>query len=303
MMSLLSPLIISGAPRSGTSLLYNLFDGHPEVNWLGDEGFLFEYLDDLGDNSELFLKAIPRDTENLIKGLRDKQVMPPLEEPYQQSVERGSVSEVTIHWSWDEAAYRSVLGADGPHDIPSLWRILASACVSGLGQVQRRFACMKSPDFGKSAVSALRWCPDARSVIIVRDPLYSLDSLKRSRELRGEKLLSWPLMALQVERFLRLHEIIRKSDKKRLCVVRYETLVNDPEGVMRGVASWIGIDYDDCLLQPSMHGQFWPGISSFAPTEGIGDAPQRRGLQALSISEQEFVRRALSDFRDDFNYA
>ena len=26
-----TPLIVSGAPRSGTSLLYNLFDGHPEV--------------------------------------------------------------------------------------------------------------------------------------------------------------------------------------------------------------------------------------------------------------------------------
>ena len=298
----LAPLVISGAPRSGTSLLYNLFDGHPEVSWLGDEGFLFEYIADLRDDAGILLEAIPADIEALVHGLRDKQVIPPLHRSYEQSVERGSVSEVVVSWEWDEGAFRKVLQGARPADIDALWRWLAEACVAGLGQQPRRFACMKSPDFGKSAQAALRWCADTKAVVIVRDPLYSLDSLKRSRELRGEKLLSWPLLALQVERFRQLHSVITDPDPDRLRVIRYETLVRAPEDTMRDLADWIGIEYRASLLEPTMHGQRWPGISSFAPTEGIQDAPQRRPIQALTEDEQGFIRTALSDLRAAFDY-
>ncbi len=298
----LAPLIISGAPRSGTSLLYNLFDGHPEVSWLGDEGFLFEYLSDLGDAAGLFVDALPEDEEALIAGIRDKQLMPPLDKPYLQSSERGSVSDVRIEWDWDEAAYRKALSGQRPDTAGKLWRWLATAYVAGLGQVPRKFGCMKSPDFGKSAEAALRWCPEARALIIIRDPMYSLDSLKRSRELRGEKLLTWPRLALWVRSFQELYQIIKSSDRSRLKVIRYETLVQDAERIMRDVASWTGFDFTEDLLNPTMHGQFWPGISSFEPTCGIQSTPTKRKIEALSDREQQFVQRALSDLRRGFDY-
>ncbi len=146
------PLIISGAPRSGTSLLYNLFDGHPEVNWLVDEGFLFEYLDDIGAGSvEVFLDAVPDDVDTLVDGLRDKQVIPPLHLPYLQSVKRGSVSEVAIDAPWDEDAFRAVLARPREPGVAGLWRWLVAACLAGMGESPKTFACMKSPDYGKSA--------------------------------------------------------------------------------------------------------------------------------------------------------
>ncbi|MGE4221360.1 MAG: sulfotransferase [Alphaproteobacteria bacterium] len=298
----LTPLIISGAPRSGTSLLYNLFDGHPEVSWLGDEGFLFEYVRDLGDGAELFLKALPEDVGALVDGLRDKQVMPPLDAPYVQSAERGSVSAVRIEWPWDESAFRRALSGPRPRTVDALWRWLAGACAAGLGQAPRRFGCMKSPDFGKSAEAMLRWCPQGRALIIVRDPLYSLDSLKRSRELRREKLLSWPLLALQVRRFQEMHHLIRTADPARLKVVRYETLVQDADRTMREIADWIGIGFDEALLRPTMHGQSWPGISSFKPTSGIQTTPVERPLAALSDAERHFAASALADLRHSFGY-
>lgn len=297
------PLVISGAPRSGTSLIYNLFDGHPAISWLADEGFFFEYLDDLGpDGAELMLGAIPADTASLLRGVRDKQVLPPLHEPYRQSPERGSMSKFEVAVPWDEAAFLAAL--DKPHQpsIGSLWSRLATAAITGLGKPVAKYACIKSPDFGKSAAAALRHVLDARAIIIVRDPLYSIDSLKRSRELRGEKLLTWPLLAQTVRQFQQLHERIKAAPAQRLRVVRYESLVADPSSVMRSLADWTGIEFLPSLLQPTMHGHSWPGISSFEPTEGVESAPSRRGIKALDRQEQAYLRQHLAALRNDFSY-
>jgi hypothetical protein len=145
-MDTLTPLIISGAPRSGTSLLYNLFDAHPEVSWLVDEGFLFEYLDDLGPaQAETFLAAVPDDIDALIDGIRDKQIMPPMHIAYRDNLETGTVNDVFVETPWDEARFRAALAEPRGPGIAGLWHYLAAACLKGEGAEIRRYACMKAP--------------------------------------------------------------------------------------------------------------------------------------------------------------
>ncbi|MEZ5670405.1 MAG: sulfotransferase [Alphaproteobacteria bacterium] len=298
-----SPLVITGAPRSGTSLIYNLFDGHPEVNWLVDEGFLFEYLDDMGPaGADLFLDAIPVDLNALVAGLRDKQVMPPVERPYRQSRDRGSVSDVEIQADWDEECFIASLAQPARGGVCGLWLRLAHAYLAGMRQDPRRYCCLKAPDYGKSAASALASIPDARAIVIVRDPISSLDSLKRSRELRGEKLLTWPLLAQNVRNFQRLLDRIDTADPDRTRVVRYESLVAEPEPTMRALADWLEIAFDPCLLQPTMRGQHWPGISSFKATDGIETSAARRPVLSLDEAEVDLVTRHLAGFRMRFGY-
>jgi hypothetical protein len=299
-----TPLIVSGAPRSGTSLLYNLFDQHPDVSWLVEEGFLFEYLHDLGrDGLAVWLDSMPSDPDALIAGLRDKQIIPPAHVTYIQSKERGSVSEVEIRAPWDEAMFRAAIAAPFARDIPGVWRHLVGALLAGLGQPARRYACLKSPDYAKSTSSALDLVPAARAVVIVRDPLFALDSLKRSREMRGAKLMTWPLLAQAVRSFQQMHARIEAADQRRFRAVRYETLIAQPDTVMRELAAWLDIPFSPTLLQPTMHGQRWPGISSFRKTEGIETAPSERGIQSLTAEEQSLIRRHLADLRLRFGYA
>jgi len=297
------PLIISGAPRSGTSLLYNLFDGHSQIAWLVDEGFLFEYLYDLGPKAQVFVDAMPADVERLVFGLRDRQVIPPLHEPYRQSKERGSVSEVEIAAEWDECAFRTALARPTTEGVAGLWRRLVMACLAGMGETPKAYACLKSPDYGKSATAATSLILEARGIIVVRDPLYAIDSLKRSRELRGEKLISWPQLALNVSAFQKLLEQIDAASPDRIAVVRYETLIVDPKKTMTGLAEWLGIPFESCLLKPTMRGRHWPGISSFKATDGIETSPAERGVQALTADEQSFIRKHLGEFRRRFAYA
>lgn len=322
----LTPLIISGAPRSGTSLIYNLFDGHPEISWLLNEGYLFEYLYDLGvDGTRLFLDAMPSDIDALIEGLRDKQIMPPLHEPYRQMMpgHQGVEStgtdgaspefipeftpEFTLESRWSEDAFRDALADARGGTIAELWRWLVNAYLAGMGGEARRYACLKSPDYGKSASAAIELIPEAKALIIVRDPLYALDSLKRSREMRGDKLLTWPILAMCIRSFQRMHEIITNTNTNtntdRFTYVLYESLLKEPKNIMRKLSNWLNVDFDDCLLTPTMCGRSWPGISSFQPTDGIEDTPMTRSIQALTAAEQDFILSRLEDFRADFGYA
>lgn len=296
------PLIISGAPRSGTSLLYNLFDGHSEVTWLLNEGFLFEYLYELGDaGAEIFLAAARLPTDEFINGLRDKDVMPPLHEPYEQSENRGSVSQVTVTNPWSEAAFRRALSELEFGDVAGLWNHLAAAYSVALGEPLKRMVCLKAPDYGKSVHAALRWMPETRGVVIVRDPVRALDSLKRSRELRGQRLLTWPALAQAIADMQSMHRrVVALGDK--IYWLRYEDLVAGVESTMRDLAGWIGIRFEPTLLEPTMAGQFWPGISSFEPTKGIEDFSNKRPIRALSAAEVRLANHYLADFKDYFGY-
>jgi hypothetical protein len=42
--TLILPLIPGGPPHSGTTLFSTLLEGHSDINWFIDEGFLFEHV-------------------------------------------------------------------------------------------------------------------------------------------------------------------------------------------------------------------------------------------------------------------
>ena len=300
---MLTPLVISGAPRSGTSLVYNLFDGHSRISWLLNEGFFFENLQAYGTDPAIFVASALRDVDSFVAGLRDKQLVPPLDQPYVQSEQLGSVSEFRLEWAWDEAAFRAAIaqGLAAVGDVAGLWALLARACVAGMGQPARDWSCIKAPDYGKSAEAALATVPQARALVVLRDPLYALDSLKRSRDMRGAKQLTWPVFAACVFEMRAMLRRIKDCRSPRLMWLRYEDLVAEPRPVMERVAQWLGIPFEPCLLEPTMLGRQWPGISSFKATRGIETAPAARRVMALDAQEQATARRCLGEY-EEFGY-
>ncbi len=294
-----TPLIISGAPRSGTSLLYNLFDGHSDVSFLLIEGYLFEKIFDIGvDNTDMFVAAARRSVSKFIAGVRDHHLMPPLEQPYVQSLNLGSVSNHHLEIAWNEDRFRESIAARLPEleSVVDLWRLLVDAYMAGIDAPVCRYACLKSPDYGKSTVAAVRTIPAARGIIILRDPLLALDSLKRSRELRGEKKMTWPEFARCVAEMKAMLRRLENAPGEAVRWVRYERLVEDPDCVMRELAAWLDIDFGPCLLEPTMLSQTWPGISSFAATSGVDSGPARRATQALDEDEISLARGAFEAF-------
>lgn len=294
------PIVISGPPRSGTTLLYNLFDGHPDVVWLFREGYFFEHVCDLGDQAEAAFAALEDlSIDDIVAGLWDRQLLPP---PASPSTRDGSRRDITtLRLTWDDSAFRAQLAAERPRDPATAWAWLLRAELAGLGWQPKPFVCLKAADYGKSCEGALRTLPHARAVAIVRDPYRALDSLKGSREQRGVKRLTWPTLAHCVAEMNRLVDRVGDLPAERLRCLRYEALIGDRETVMRDLAAWLGLDYCDSMLRPTNAGAAWAPNSTFADG-GRDEAESAAPLRTLNQAEIAFIRRTAGPFAAHFGY-
>ena len=96
---------------------------------------------------------------------------------------------------------------------------------------------------------------------LVRDPRAILASQARR----------WSRHSLpQVRQFVRrwnvadtLMRSFAADDPGGFRLVGYERLVDEPREVMEEVADFLGIGWDECLVQPTKGSRFWAGNSSY----------------------------------------
>jgi hypothetical protein len=68
----------------------------------------------------------------------------------------------------------------------------------------------------------------------------------------------------------------------RIRIVRYEDATDNPEEVVRDLSVWLGVDFDESLLNVPLHNS---STIKFAAGAGISKAPQNRWRQVLSEKE------------------
>ena len=300
------PLLISGPPRSGTTLVYSLFDGHPDIFSLVTEGYLFEYLHDLPDSGvAAFIDAGRLPAAEFVAGLRAKDVMPPLHRPVRLGTTNPAIAKETATLDWSEDRFLAALDVGRAASVGELWYGLARAYAAALGRPPARYCSMKAPDYGKSAMAATSHIAEAKAIVVVREPIRALDSLKRVREMRGlrEKLLTWPVLAQCVAEMNALAERLHRADPDRVTWLRFEDLTARPEATMRRIAAWCGLDFQPSLTRPSVLGRDIPSNSSFEAVLDIQDSVATRGVRRLSAGEIDFACRNLGRFLNFFGYA
>ncbi len=110
-----------------------------------------------------------------------------------------------------------------------------------------------------------RWFPEARFIHLVRDPRDNYASLKSGWEVkyreRGGELGF--LLESMIERGRFGMELATINQARygadRYLVLRFEDVVTDPTRWMRTIAEFLGIDFDDVLLRPTVCGRPWSG--------------------------------------------
>jgi hypothetical protein len=291
--TMMVPLILGGPPRSGTTLFSALLEGHPDINWFIDEGFLFEHVHDRTPAQiESFVHAASLSTESLIDGLRDRSIMPPTHQ---------TTDFPALKIQWSEERFRAALSERKPASVRELWELLRDAYMAGFGYSPRRYVSMKAADYGRSVFGALDHIPEARGVLIVRDPIASINSLKAYRCKSNRRLLTWPTLAEAVAAMNAMAKYADRYDQSRLIIVRYEDFADDPEPSMRALCDWLGLKFEPVLTQPTMMGVAWTNNSSFTDSpSGVDALPGRRSV--LSDEEHAYVKRALKPFQQRFGY-
>jgi hypothetical protein len=227
------PVFVLGYYRSGTSLLLNLLDGHPELIAVPGE-------------SRHFTSGAPRDLQTLHANWIRNTITPYGIPPHWLLGRPGEGHDPYDHFGRCLVAYARA--RDG--------RDLLAAVAQALAVTTHSVARMwveKTPTNEFHIDAILTTYPDARFVHIVRDPGSTIGSI---RDYDTETPIVDPLTgAAELGRLFRVALAQQRRLGDRYTVIRYEDLVADTAATMRGVASGLGIAYDDTLVTPTTLGR------------------------------------------------
>jgi hypothetical protein len=248
-------ILITGAPRSGGSLLCSLLDGHPEVKTFPFKARFakrFDYPISVADETrtlrdhlvavgrhDLFLRALLGKKRSQVYGDKHKFAAS-LE---QHCPESGFAAVESISNAFFEAIGKCNHAAGG-----MAWH----ATNMQLGNLE----------------SALGVFPRLRVVGVVRHPLDTLLSHKHYKK-------NWRL-ELHSELFINVYSILRLARlgfrfPAQVSLVRYEELLTRPRETMQGLAKRFAIENDPSLLKPTLLGNPWTANSSYRSNRVEGE--------------------------------
>lgn len=209
-----SPIFVVGAQRSGTTLLRNLLDRHPQIAMWGVESDFFRRVYDrratFGDPAEI------RNRERIVKAYLAI-------EPMRRT-------------GLDLAALGKVMLEEG-----GTWPALfASAMRFNAGVQSKPYWGEKTPANIFHVDKLRAWFPDCAILHIVRDPRDMVSSLVR---------MSWSNRSVlfAARTWKRFNAAGMGRD---LYLVKYEELVSDPATALDKICRHIGVAYDPLMLQP-----------------------------------------------------
>jgi hypothetical protein len=278
--------LISQIQRSGGSLLSQLFDGHPEIHAHPHKlmmGYKKKYVwprIDLNDRPErwfgiLFEKMIiEHTTKGYKKGRRDQETFPFILVPSLQKElflkYLDSIQSITLRDVFD-AYMTSYFGA---------W--INNQNANG----RKKFVTVFTPRLSTLKANMeffFEIYPDGRLISLVRDPKNWFPSaLRHGPDKYGD--LEGALSQWNESARAQLGNKERYGDRVR--IIKFEDLVSKTEAVMRYLAEFLGIEFDEILLVPTFNKSPIKAHTRFrVENNGIVDSPLTR---YKTLSEQEF---------------
>ena len=217
------PLFIVGCSRSGTKLLRNLLDNHPQVGILGAEtNFIPLFVDRFGKTPDFSDEATLKEVHDALTRLA-----------FYQS--RQAVDGAAMSYEQLKAQLEGVETIAWRHVIKAVFKFysnMPSASIWG----------DKSPDYTTHIPLLKELFPQARFIHIIRDPR---DRSLSTRKTWGKSVLrsahGWYQVMNRIERANVRHD-------RSYLEVFYEQLIGEPEKVMRGVCVFLGVSFHEGLL-------------------------------------------------------
>ncbi len=247
----LEPLFLCGHYKSGTTLVRDLLDGHPSLSVLpGDAKLLLlaqrtiAWAPDArsGELSDHWIGRLINPT-----GLPPFTLFGQHEQAYAEFV-----------------AYLEYFLRNGLRSEADLMSAIARAyyCANPSRSPTARYWVDKTPIQELQLDQLLLLFPDARFVHVVRDPLATLAAMKTSRRERGVRFF----LINQLPTFLRsLQQALDTSThlgEHRYLLIRYEDVIDNVGATMRRLAEYLGLEFSEQLLTPTLNGQ--PSTSNSA---------------------------------------
>jgi hypothetical protein len=262
------PLFVCGAARSGTTLLRDLLDGHPALAVLPWEGKFF------GAWEASLLREPDRAVDRHGQEWLRRFANPTGQRPFWLLGRSGGgaspyveLARAYLGWS---ATFAKADGARGLQPAVAL----AAAAGRSPDLAALRYWVDKTPGYEQHLPHVWSLFPRAKVIYLLREP----SAVIASRAAGEARVGLAPTAPARVLRNLASSCLGAWRAKKiapagQFLVVRYEDLAARRAEAMAGIARFLAIDWNDCLLAQTIHGHPAEPNSAFAGSPRRGYAP------------------------------
>ncbi|MFB9843748.1 sulfotransferase family protein [Mucilaginibacter ginsenosidivorans] len=287
-----APVFICGVHRSGTTLLKDMLDGHPDLVVLPSEGTYYT-------NLEHKLLSLP---ENEWAAFLGKEWLRRLANPINQppywllgrSDDQASpyVNFARYLMAWWRAVDH-IPGTQWPH------MAIVLAYASCTGNLTARAWVDKTPTNERFIDRIRQEMPGAKIIHLLREPVATLTSRKKMEPAAGlRNALRYLKASLRIA--------ARQQGSPGFLLLRYEDVCNEPRSAAKQLADFLGIPALAVLSRPTVAGRPSLANSSFGkPTQaGIILKPvpyTQKGL--LTRAEQQLIAACTGRLAGKHNYA
>lgn len=263
---------IVGHPRSGTSLLRTLFDHHPNLVVFPVESHFFDWVDSKKKVEAFFKRtsfeahckrSFSADIEDLKDRLRIK------------FGKQGSKKDILL--SLIEMYY----------------------AIEESDKKDKRRWMEKTPSHISSIPILKKWFGQNIKVIcIYRDPRDVFVSIKKKYP-----STSISDFCLSYNNYYKMHFFFQKKYSDWFFPVKYEQLLENPEEILKELCWFLRIEFNKCLLQPTINGKAYPGNSRFGEKLfSLSKSPIGRYVHYLSRGEANQIETYLNKVMKHYGY-
>lgn len=290
------PIFICGHHRSGTTLLQQLLDWHPELVVLPSEGTYFSSF-----NYVARTHPAPRDVDSFIADWIARLIDPNYPPHFKlgRSGQHGCPSVLFARrlLEWQTALLRS---RPSPGLFSPLLALVAAYKDTVLSRTAPRLWVEKTP-LNEINVHRFAAFSEARFIQMVREPKATLASLLERLRAVGARDRDVFVHARRIRRSLRLARSHRDQYQDRYLVVRYEDLTDNPAREMERVRAFLGIAPDPILSTPTAGGCAVGSNSSFVRSDS-GLILRSRHSPVLSPAELRLINALTASAARPFGY-
>jgi hypothetical protein len=295
------PIFVVGASRSGTNLLRALLNKHSEI-WMSPET---HYFDDLrprlsSGGTQPLDRAEREQCERYFLALSHR-AYGQHGDPEESRIDRGEL-----------ASLAAKLGGTGDSYFQALCMLRAEL------RGKPRWA-EKTPRHVYRIDEMLDAFPEAKVVCLVRDPraviasyrdwhragpkrdMQSIDPTALAADrLRSKRSYNIVLMSLLWRGVVQAsYRALRHHGHERVYIQRFERLADDPEGSVRELTAWLGLDYEEAMLDIPVVNSSYASPDS---EEGVSKEPVDRWRARLSEREIGIIQHSCKSLMNELGY-
>ncbi len=286
---------IAGTAKSGTTLLVALLDSHPELLVLPEETAYFP---------TVLTKYGPAGRRAQFDYLTRKSLANVLFGGDCKWGEReyGHLPTRRLRAEFERTAFDP---GNAPRDLLAVLMECYAAILGRPLDAIRRWV-EKTPANRAHVAAIFQRFPHARMVVTLRDPRALLAAQVQLEQSRQQRRFSVYLTVKNWRTSARLALLQRDggvSADKRLIIVPFEGLLDEPVRWMERVCGHLEISYHTSLLEPTKAGRPWTGNSSATRIfQGISSEPADRWKSFLTRDEIGWVEWHCRDLMEPLGY-